>query len=269
MRRTARHGTVAASLATVALVVAGCSAPVDRGGPDPGLRGQWELLSASDPGGTIPLANQLISLDINGDNSTRGRSTCADYTAHVYGSIANLWITATLPKAEHCGIQVQQDIEQRYITDLNQVRTSTVLGGLMDLRAPGIDLRFQRALLVPLTLVIGHTWKLATVSPDSYYATSNPTPVEQKGATLYFSKSGKLTGTTGCRRFTANYVENAGEVVASHFRSVAKHGVCEGEKQASDTYVVSVVLSGFTFLSGVGELAIASPRAEIALGFVT
>jgi heat shock protein HslJ len=268
VRTTARLGAMVAALVALALVLTGCAAARDDGGPDPGIRGQWELLRATDSGGTIPLANQLISLTIASDNSTNGRSTCSNYAARIYGTMSNLWVTATLPRAEHCGIQAQQDIEQRYINDLNRVRNATVAGGVMDLLASGIDLRYQRALVVPLKLVVGQTWNLATVSPDSYYATGNPTPVTQTGATLYFSTNGKLTGTTGCRRFTANYLENAGEIVIDRF-VYHLHGNCTENDVAADTYVVSVVEAGFTFLSSAGQLDVSSPRAEISLGFVS
>lgn len=271
VRSTARLGAVAATVAVLALVLGGCASASragDIGGPDPGMRGQWELMSATDPGGSITLANQRISLTIAGEDTTGGRSTCSNYGAHVYGTLSNLWITATLPRAEHCGIQAQQDIEQRYINDLNQVRSSTVTGGVLDLIGPGIDLRYQLALNIPLDLVTGQTWKLATVSADSYYATTNPTPVPQTGATLYFNKDGKLTGSTGCRRFTANFLENAGEIVINHF-SYRLQGKCTENEVAADTYVVSVLEAGFTFFSGAQLLDVSSPRAEIDLGFVS
>jgi heat shock protein HslJ len=267
VRTPARIGIVAGALVAIVVAVSGCANAPDEGGPDPGLRGQWELQSGTDAAGTIPLANQLITLTIDGDNSTSGRSTCSDYQAHVYGSLSTLWVTATLPRAEHCGIQAQQDIEQRYINDLNQVRSSTLSGGVLNLLAPRIDLRFQRALAVPLTLVIGHKWRLESVKADSYYATSNPLPVIEHGATLTFSKSGKLTGTTGCRTFSTTYTENAGEIVIGKLVNHPKHG-CDSDEAAIDTYVMSVVQSSFTFISGLGELGISSPRAEITLAFV-
>jgi heat shock protein HslJ len=270
VRSTTKIGIVAGVLVAVAVTFAitlsAFASPQDEGGADPGLRGQWELQSATDAGGTIPLANQLITLTIGGDNTTTGRSTCSNYRAHVYGSLASLWVTATLPKAEHCGIQAQQDIEQRYINDLNRVRTSTLVGGVLNLLAPGVDLSYQRALAVPLTLVVGHTWRLESVKADSYYATTNPLPVIEHGATLTFSKQGTLTGTTGCEHFTASYTENAGEIVLGKLHS-HKRGQCSSHEQAIDTYVVSVIDSGFTFVSGLGELGISSPRAEITLAF--
>jgi heat shock protein HslJ len=250
----------------IMLMVSSCAAAPDEGGPDPGLRGQWELQSARDSGGAIPLANQLISLTIEGDNSTWGRSTCSDYIAHVYGSVSTLWVTATVPRVQNCSIQIQHDIETRYITDLNQVRTSTIVGGVLNLLAPGIDLQYHRALNVPLTLVVGHNWKLATIAPDSYYATSNPTPEAETGATLRFSKNGTLTGTTGCATVSASYFENAGEVIVRNLTQ--RSLLCRGDAQAAYTHLMSVLTSGFTFESDAGELKLSSPRAELSVGFV-
>jgi heat shock protein HslJ len=271
-----RTRTLATILAAGALLVsvAACAPTQDRGGADPGLRGQWELQSATDGDGSIPLANQLISLTIDGDSNTFGRSTCSDYTAHVYGSEAMLWVTATLPAVENCGIQAQLDIERRYIGDLNRVRSSTVSGGVLHLLAHGIDLQYQRALVVPLNLVIGHTWNLATVAPDSYYATGNPTRVAEIGASIRFSRQGQISGQTVCTTYRADYAENAGEIVIRNLKKTSRlmttdgNEGCIGESLSADTHLFDVLTSGFTFLSGLGGLTISSPRAELTLGFV-
>jgi heat shock protein HslJ len=273
LARTAKRLATTVGIVAVLTLVASCASPHDEGGPDPGLRGQWQLQSATDEGGAIPLANQLITLTIDRDNTTTGRSTCSDYTAHVYGNVTSLWVTATLPRVQNCGIQAQLDIERRYIGDLNRVRTSSVAGGVLRLLAPGIDLQFHRALVVPLDRVVGHTWKLATVAPASYYATANPTPVAETGATIRFSSKGSVTGQTACNRFTAKFVQNAGEIVISHLDKTARLGAdaragCIGEAESADVHLFQVLTTGFTFLSGVGVLKITSPRAELTLAFV-
>jgi heat shock protein HslJ len=256
-----------ACAAALALLLASCASPPDEGGPDPGLRGQWELQSATDAAGAIPIANQLISLTIDGDTTTTGRSACSDYSAHVYGTVSNLWVTATLPRAENCGIQAQEDIEHRYIDDLNQVRTSTLDGGVLDLLAPGIDLRFARALAVPTTLIVNRTWRLQTVRADSYYGNSNSAYVNISGASLVLGSDGSLTGTTGCHRFTAKYQQNAGEIVAQHIVEHAS-GDCAGTSSTADVILLQVIKAGFTFFSESGALSISSPRAELSLTFV-
>jgi heat shock protein HslJ len=261
--------------AILTLALASCAtANAKGGGPDPGLRGEWQLQNGTDADGTIPLGNQLISLTIDGDDTTTGRSTCSNYTAHVYGTVSTLWVTATLPKVEACGIRAQFDIERRYIRDLNLVRTSTLAGGVLHLLAPGVDLQFHRALTVPLGLVVDREWKLASIASDSYYATANPTPVSETGARIRFSRAGTLAGQTLCTTFSAHYTQNAGEIVISDLQKKARFQTgeregCIGQSQTADDHLFDVLTTGFTFLSGGGTLTITSPRAELTLGFVS
>jgi heat shock protein HslJ len=269
--RWRRMRAAAASIAALccALALASCTPTGDHGGPDPQLRGQWELQSAKDATGTIPLKNQLITLTINGDDTTTGRSTCSDYRAKVFGSVGPLWITATLPKVQDCGTQAQQNIEERYINVLNQVRFASITGGLLDLTAPHLSLHFQRALAIPMTLVTDRNWLLTYVAPDSYYnfGLSREPPFPVSGATLRFDKDGTMSGTTWCTTFTANYVQNAGEIVLSKLRKQPTSG-CTQDQEGVDSYVMRVMAAGFTFLSGDGQLQLSSPRAELELGFV-
>jgi heat shock protein HslJ len=260
----------AASIAALccALALASCSSTSDHGGPDPQLRGQWELESAKDATGIIPLRNQLITLTIGDDDKTTGRSACSDYRAKVFGSVGALWVTATLPKVQDCGTQAQQDIEERYINVLNQVRFASITGGVLDLTAPHLSLRFQRALAIPMTLVTDRNWLLTFVAPDSYYTSelSNPSPFPVSGATLRFNKNGTMSGTTWCTTFTARYLQNAGEIVVSKLHTRPTSG-CDQDQQGVDTYVMRVIDAGFTFQSANGQLQLSSPRAELILGF--
>lgn len=182
--------------------------------------------------------------------------------------MSTLWVTATLPRVQNCGIQIQQDIEFRYINDLNQVRTSTLTGGVLHLLAPGIDLQFHRALAVPLNLVVGKTWRLATVAPDSYYATTNPEPDPETGATLRFDQNGTLVGRTACNTFTAKYEQNAGEIVVRNL-AARSAGCSAADGSVAQTHLLLLLKSGFTFLSGASDLKLSSPRAELSLGFVS
>lgn len=252
----------------VLLLLASCAAPRSDGGPDPTLRGQWQLLNGSDSFGSIALANQLISLSINGDNTTSGRSTCSDYTAHVYGTVSDLWVTTEIPHPGVCAVRAQKSIEQRYFTDLNQVRTSTITGGVLHLLGPDIDLQFHRSLAVPLgNLVLDHAWKLASVSPDPLIAGPRVLPHTETGANLQLSEKGFMIGETRCNLFTATYSQNAGEVVLSRLIQHSKPG-CDLASQKTDERVMAVLTSGFTFFSSVGELTLTSPRAGLTLTFV-
>ncbi len=254
-------------VSTVLLMLTSCSTPQGGGGSDPGLRGQWQLESASDSFGPIALANQLISLTIDGDATTSGRSSCSDYTAHVYGTVTSMWVTTTVPHAGSCVVAAQKYIEHRYLKDLGQVRTSTITGGVLHLLGPDIDLRYHRALSIPLGLMEGHQWKLTTVSPDELNPGPKVLPKAEPGANLLFSAHGFMIGETRCNLFTAKYTENAGEVVTSNLVQHSKPG-CDAVSQKTDGRVMSVLTSGFTFLSGGGFLTLTSPRAGLTLGFV-
>jgi heat shock protein HslJ len=250
------------------LALASCASSGDQGGPDPQLRGQWELQTATDAAGTIPIRNQLISLTIAEDDSTYGRSTCSDYRAKVFGSVGALWITATLPKVENCGTQIQQDIEERYINDLNQVRFASVTGGLLDLTGPNLSLHFQRALNVPPTLVTDRNWYLQVVMPDSYYGPSDLAPIPAIGATLRFNSNRTMSGSTSCSRFGAHWEQNAGEIVLSGM-TLEPTSSCDETQLGVDSYVLRVIKSGFGFQSENGQLQLVSPRAELRLQFTT
>jgi heat shock protein HslJ len=277
VRRRKGLAAMAGALAVLALALTGCTAPSTVGGPEPAMRGQWQLLSGMDAAGTIPLDNQIVSLTINDENSTTGRSTCSNYSARIFGTMANLWVKPKLPRAEHCGVQAQQDIEHRYIADLGQVRYSTVTEGVLDLLAPGVDLRYQKALTVPLTLVTDRTWYLWTAAAYSYGATANatpvyfaapnPTPDPRTEATVSFGANGAVRADTGCRVITADYTQNAGELVVSRFK-YRPSGHCTDNDVQADTYLVGVLQGGFTFLSGAGQLVLKSPRAEIEVTLV-
>jgi heat shock protein HslJ len=265
--QTARALAAVASAVAIALLLASCAPTRDEGGPDPVLRGQWQLQKATDADGEIPLANQLITLTIDKDATTAGRSTCSSYRAHVYGSASALWVTASIPQPQHCGIEAQHDLEHRYIEALGRVHTATVSGGVLHLLAPGIDLQFERALALPLTYLVGHTWRLTAIRADSYYSAADPESVSIGGATLRFGGDGELTGRTGCHTFTGHYLENAGEIVVHHLRERAAGG-CRGKSPTADASVLQVIAAGVTFVSESGALSISSPSAQLTLDFV-
>lgn len=277
MRRTFGLASATAAVVAFALVLTGCATQQTTGGPEPDLRGQWQLISATDSGGSFQLENQLISLTIAGENSTSGRSTCSNYQAHVLGTMANLWITPIVPRAEHCGIQAQEDLEHRYFSDLAQVRYSTVTGGVLDLMSPGIDLRFQRALNLSMELVVDRTWYLEIAEEYSYYSNNLAVPIYfgrdstsgeiRLDTIVSFSRNGDVRGQTGCRTFTAHYTQNAGEVVLTDFK-YTPHGNCTSEQVSEDTYLITTLQAGFTFISEEGQLVLRSPRAELQLTLI-
>ncbi|HEY4269862.1 MAG TPA: META domain-containing protein [Galbitalea sp.] len=250
-----------------ALVLSSCATAGDHGGADPRIQGQWQLTSATDAGGTIDLLGQTITLTIDGDTDTTGRSSCSDYHARFLGMAQSLWVTATLPHTIDCGSALQQSLEMRYMNALNYVRSATVTGGVLDLLAPGIDLHYVRALFHPMTRMIGHVWSLSSVSFLGFDGASATTGYYPHGVALQFNKNGTLRADSTCTTVTAHYIQNAGQIVADH---VVVHTIanCDDPNSTSEDYVLRVVDASFSFSTLTsGQLAITSPRVGVTLGF--
>ncbi|MDQ1571424.1 MAG: hypothetical protein QOF79_2098 [Actinomycetota bacterium] len=270
MRITAR--LVACALALViGLMAGGCADPADQGGPDPQLRGQWELTNATDSGGTFDLSNQHITLTIEGDTSTTGRSACSDYRAQLFGTVNSLWVRTELPKRIDCGSQIQQTLEQRYIAALQGVRSASVRGGVLELTAPSIHLRFAKALARPVELLVGHTWTLSSMSAVSFFEAriggQNPANDFMLNATVMFSQQGAIRGKTGCRAFSGHVIQNAGEMLVEDLVKT-EPVACDSSDAAVDENVFRVLGTAFTFQPGADNLTLVSSRVGIALFFV-
>ena len=259
MRRLA---IAAGMIAIAALALTGCAPARDAGGADPQLRGQWELQSGNDSGGKIPVADQRITLTIAGDKSTNGRSSCADYTAHVLGSPSHLWVTASLPHQRLCTTEAQRELELRYIDDLNKVSYANVTKGTLTLQAPGLELDFDRALPLALKLVTNRTWEVQSVGQDPTEDGGVISQIYLHAAWLRLSDHGKLTGADACRTFSGRWTQNAGEIVVSDFGS-AKTATCSPDDVYSDLLLRGMLTMSFTWHSFKGLLYLDSPRAGV------
>jgi heat shock protein HslJ len=265
---------VIALAVSAALALGACAPGTTLGGPDPGLHGQWELIGARDTAGSLDLSNQRISLTINNGSTSGGRSSCSEYTAQLLGTLSTLWIRATFPQYPQCGNQAQQDLEERYASDLEAVRSATATPKTLTLLAPGITLRFLKATTSSTADIVNRGWTLRGVSSIPYGGAQSTTFINissgdagQQTASLRFSSDGVLSGATGCRLFAGRYAQNAGEVVISKLSSIG-NSTCNGAATAIDDYMLSVISTGFTFRLRGGVLLLSSDRAEINLNFL-
>jgi heat shock protein HslJ len=266
MRRQRLIAVVGAVL--VALSLASCVSSGDsgdQGAPDPQLRGQWLLADAKDEGGPINLLSQYLTLTIDRDTTTGGRSSCSSYTASVFGTPDSLWVQATLPRQTDCGTAAQQALEFRYIADLDKIRAATVQGDDLHLTADGIDLHFVQVTPTPLKLIVNRLWYSATLRPLSLNTSDTPVSYVEPGASFRFGDDGTLTAVTGCGVIAAHYVENAGEIISTDI-TVDTRTACGGYDDALDDYLVRLIDSGFTFAATPRELTLTSKRALLQLG---
>jgi heat shock protein HslJ len=261
----------ACGLAVVtALFLGGCASHADGGGPDPQLRGQWQLTSARDFGGRLDLANQHITLTIDGDTSTSGRSACSNYRAQLFGTIHALWVRTELPKRIDCGSQVQQTIEERYMAALANVRSASVDGGVLVLTAPDVNLRYAKALARPVVLLVGHSWTLSSMASvyffDAGIQGDDPASKFLLNATLRFGAHGEIRGQTGCLNFFGHVTQDAGEMLVDKLVKSTPVPCSSMDGAVSDNFF-RVLESAFTFHAGGDSLTLVSSRVGIVLDF--
>jgi hypothetical protein len=277
--RVARRIAVGTLALFLVATLGACATRDTGGGPDPALRGQWQLEGGTDAGGNLELSGQHITLTVDRDATTSGRSSCSNYSARFFGTLSSLWVTTSHPAHPACGSQLQQNLEQRYFNDLSAVRGATIDGGVLHLTGPDIALRYQLALDLPMGGVVDQLWTLSGVSSVPLGSASSRAYVDVGGAqdlrtpvTLRFEKGGALDGRSGCHLLKGIYVQNAGQLVIQQLvaqvpASSSVSAGCDFVALAVDTYLMSVLSSGFTFLASRGGLTLTSTRAEITLHF--
>jgi hypothetical protein len=137
---------------------------------------------------------------------------------------------------------------------------------VLDLAAPGIELRYERALRYPMTLMVDREWALQSVAPLNLETGLKNETVDLRGAWLRLAASGTLTAQTACASIAARYVQNAGQIVPSHI-VVKTAASCSGPDDAIEDYLVRVIHSAFTFRAIQGQMSLTSNRVGVTLGF--
>jgi heat shock protein HslJ len=257
---------VAVVVATICvLVLSACSSPgTNTGGGDPALRGAWELTSARDAQGTLPLLHQNISLTVAASGKAIGRASCTDYTALVFGWRNSLWVSPTVPQPTFCTF-AQLRVDRDYFAALRATRQFTVRGTTLKLTGDGVALTYKAAVNPSLADLVDQQWRLTTVRILGFEPTLE-SAFDQSGGVVIFGSSGLLTAQTMCAIYVADYTQSAGVVVAKKFASTPT-ALCTEFPQQPDADLQNLIRGGFTFAVKNGMLTLTSQRAGIALGF--
>jgi hypothetical protein len=265
MRRGSLRALVVVA-ASLSIGLTACAGTRDEGGPAPSLRGQWLLVDAHDLAGRIDLLHQYVTLSVTTDASTNGRSSCTDYTASILGAPRSIWVRATLPSQIDCGTTQQQNLQDRYIDDLNTIREATIQRDGMHLTSPGVDLQFRRVAPVSLAGVQDRVWYTGNVQALSLGSNRASYTLAEPGASLKMTGHGVLTATTPCGTIVAHYTQDTGLVVAN--RIVVKTAPkCNDDGQALDDYLVKLIDSGFSVSSSFHTMVATSERALLRVTF--
>ena len=128
--------------------------------------------------------------------------------------------------------------EAAYMAALSRVREIVRDGDDLVARGDGIELRFEALAPPPTAELVDTTWVLETVLVGDVAAAPMGEP-----ATLELSEDGTFTGSTGCRTFSGEWMEQGDQIQAPSWGM--DQTTCPAELSDQDGHVVSVIGDGF------------------------
>jgi len=236
---TRRSAVAAATGLAVLLVLAACRAP--GGAPSATssgtLDGTWTLESGTSGGEALPLvAGRAITLVIDGDKVSGRACNLYGGPIDVNGSRITL---GQLSMTEMACDEPMMSAEAAYHAALSKVDTAERRGDTLTLSGAQVSLRYRLEPPVADQPLIATTWTLESViSGDVASSTLG------EAATLRLAPDGTLSGSTGCRSFTARYTLAGDRVSVSDLAADAR--LCTQELTPQDEHVLSVLSGPFT-----------------------
>jgi heat shock protein HslJ len=271
--QTLRRSTTVAFLLSLALLVIACgagpgpssSAPVS---PDPSTStggpvdatGDWRLVNGTNDGVAIPIvADADITLDITG-SSISGRSACNQYGGEVVVRDGQVQFGDLFMTEMACAEPVMAS-EAAYHAALAKVRAATRDGDTLTLSGPGVELVFELVVPPPAAELVETDWVLDSIITGDAVSSAMGGP-----AGLRFGADGSMAGSTGCRAFTARYVDAEGITMVSDLALDAV--ACPGDLAAQDAAVVAVLGERFRAVVEGQHLTLAA-AGDQGLGYMT
>lgn len=238
-RQGGMHRPGYALIAVALLAACGSqSAPTPSPSGDPfDPQGSWQLRSGSADGIEIPIvADHPITMTIEG-SEIGGTSACNSYGGRLTVTGGRLRIGELAMTMMGCEDAVMA-AEAAYTAALSAVDSIGRDGQDLVLSGPGVELRFTALAPPPTAEVTDTNWVLDTVFVGDVASSTVGEP-----ATLELRSDGTMTGSTGCRSFTGQWVEQGEQIVAT---TLAMDGTeCPADLAGQDDHVVSVIGDGF------------------------
>lgn len=240
------------ALLALCVVLAGCGAdtPSPTGGGDP--QGSWVLIAGGTDAGEIPLVeDHPITLTIEG-STVGGTAACNGYGGRLEATGAGVEIRDLAWTAMACMPDEVMAAEAAYTQALPAVRAIRRDGEQLVLEGVGVELRYDPLQEPPTADLVGTIWTLdALISGDT---ASSPMG---DPATLELRADGTFSGSTGCRPFDGEWIENGEQLLATTF--AMGDVACPAELAAQDSHVVSVIGDGFVPSLEDGLLTLTDP----------
>jgi heat shock protein HslJ len=199
--------------------------------------GDWVLTGGSIDGGDAPvLPDHRITMTITGSR-INGTAACNGYGGEIIMGADGLHLENLGQTAMACEDPAMA-AEAAYMAALTRVREIVREEDVLVARGDGVELRFEALAPPPTAELIGTTWVLETVLVGDVAAAPIGEP-----ATLDMSADGTFTGSTGCRTFSGEWVEQGDQIQAPSWGMDPT--TCPAELSDQDGHVVSVIGDGF------------------------
>jgi heat shock protein HslJ len=226
------------SLVVLVVLVAGCSTPAQSpsGIGDP--QGSWVLVSGRADAGEIPLVDDHpITLTIDEDGVS-GTAACNSYGGRLLITSEGVEVHELASTGAACIPDEVMAAEAAYMQALSAVRAIRRDGEQLLLEGVGLELRFDPLPEPPTAELVDTVWTLETVVDGAEATAPMGAP-----ATLELRADGTFHGSTGCRPFDGEWIENGNQLLATTF--AMGDVACPAELAAQDSHVVSVIGDGF------------------------
>ena len=225
---------VLAVLLTACAADQGTSQPEASGAP---VAGAWVLTGGSIDGVDAPVLDEhRITLTITGSQIS-GVAACNHYGGEITVGVDGLEIDDLGGTAMGCE-EPAMAAESAYLEALVRVRWIEREGEELVAHGDGVELRFAALEPPPTAELIDTAWVLETVFVGDVAA-----PPLGEPATLELRADGTFSGSTGCRTFSGQWMEQGDQIQAPTWGMDQTE--CPADLSAQDNHVVSVIGDGF------------------------
>lgn len=196
--------------------------------------GDWQLVSGSADGESIPtVASHPITLSV-GEDSIGGTAACNNY---FHDGLSDDGPPVFGVTEMACSPAEVMNSERAYLAALARVTEAALEDGLV-LTGDGVELVFRALEPVAAAELLGTVWVLdGLVRGDTVSSV-----VAGSRATLELFSDGSFIGSTGCRTISGSYVVNGAEIV---FTTFGADGECPAHLRNQDSRVISALEGGF------------------------
>jgi heat shock protein HslJ len=228
------------SVLVVAVIATGCASAPAPSDPAPSagmVVGDWLLSGGTIAGAAAPvLDDHRITLTITGSRIS-GTAACNSYGGELVSGSDGLHLE-NLAQTEMACEEPAMAAEAAFMSALARVRQIRRDGEELVARGEGVELRFTALAPPPTAELVGTAWILDTILVGDVASSPMGEP-----ATLEFRADGTFTGSTGCRSFSGQWVEQGDQIIAPSWEMDASE--CAADIRAQDDHVVSVIGDGF------------------------